>query len=60
MEKLTAYRITYADGSKSETNMAAGVTLYDAKKYFIGKRFNLGSFPVENMQEAVEVESITD
>ena len=55
---LTAYRIIYEDGSTSETNMAAGVTLEDAQKYFIGKYFNLGVFPVEKMVQAVNVEVI--
>jgi len=39
---LTAYKITYSDGSTSSTNMAAGVTLEDAEKYFIGQWFNFG------------------
>lgn len=55
---LTAYKITYADGSTTSTNMAAGVTLEDAQKYFIGQRFDLGAYPVENMQEAIKVEQI--
>ena len=55
---LTSYKITYADGSTTSTNMAAGVTLEDAKAYFIGERFDLGVYPVENMQTAVKVEVI--
>jgi hypothetical protein len=56
---LTAYRITYSDGSTSSTNMAADVTLEDAEKYFIGQWFNLGMYGIkENMQTAVKVEVI--
>lgn len=55
---LTAYKITYADGSTTSASMAAGVTLEDAKAYFIGKQFGLGVYPAENMQEAVNVEQI--
>lgn len=55
---LTSYKITYADGSTSLTDMAAGITLADAQKYFIGQRFDRGAYPVENMQEAVKVEQI--
>ena len=55
---LTAYRITYQDGSTSETSMAAGVTLDQAREYFIGKYFNLGVFPIEKMVQAVKVEAI--
>lgn len=36
---LTAYRITSSDGSSYVTSMAAGVTLDDAKKYFLGQVF---------------------
>jgi hypothetical protein len=41
--------------------MAKGVTLEDAKKYFIGKWFDLGGGwhkngdPIENMQRAISV-----
>jgi hypothetical protein len=54
-QPLTAYEITYDNGEKTRTSMAAGVTLDDAKKYFIGKRFNFGAFPVEDMHVAVDV-----
>jgi len=55
---LPAYKITYADGSTSRTSMAAHVTLEDARAYFIGQKFDLGVYPIENMQEAVKVEQI--
>ena len=58
MSDLTSYKITYADGSTTSTNMAAHVTLDDAKQYFIGQRFDLGVYPQENMQMAVKVEVI--
>ena len=58
-EPLTAYRVTYRDGSTTSTNMAAGVTLDQAKAYFIGKWFNLEMYGIkENMQEAISVEAI--
>jgi len=54
--ELTAFEITYSDGSVSRTNMAAGVTLEEAQEYFIGKRFDVGMYGIkENMQEAVKV-----
>ena len=55
---LTAYRITYADGSTSVTSMAAGITLEDAQNYFIGHYFDVGAYPIENMQTAISVEAI--
>lgn len=39
MADLTAYRVTYDDGSSYCTAMAAGVTLTDARNYFMGKTF---------------------
>jgi hypothetical protein len=57
--KLTAYKITYDDGSTSSTNMAAGVTLDDAKKYFIGKTFTDEDHKgKETKRKAVKVELI--
>jgi hypothetical protein len=37
MKTLPAFKITLADGSFYVTSMAAGVTLADAKAYFLGK-----------------------
>lgn len=58
MNNLTAYRITYADGTISETNMAADVTLAEAEKYYLGNKFDLGCYPKENLQTAIKVEQI--
>jgi hypothetical protein len=35
---LTAYRVTRSDGSSYVTDMAADVTLADARAYFVGAR----------------------
>ena len=55
---LTAYRITYADGTVEQTNMAANVTLEDARQYFSGKWFDLVIYPEERLVKAVNVERI--
>lgn len=57
---LTAYKITYSDGTEISINMAADVTLPDAVKYFVGQRFDVGSYPVENIQTATMVEEIEE
>jgi len=36
---LTAFRVSYDDGSIEETNMAAGITLAEATAHFVGQRF---------------------
>lgn len=55
---LTAYKITTEKGVSWSTSMAAGVTLGDAEKYFIGHRFNVGAYDREDMQTAVKVEKL--
>jgi hypothetical protein len=62
--ELPGFEITYADGQKTRTSMARGVTLEDAKAYFVGKGFDLGSGwkkngePIENMQRAIDVKQL--
>ena len=55
---LTTFKVTYSDGSTNITSMAAHVTLTDAREYFVGKQFNVGYYPVQNMQTAVKVEQL--
>ena len=55
---LPAYKITFTDNSTISTNMAAHVTLDDAKAYYLGQWFDVGAYPVENMQMAIGVEAI--
>lgn len=38
------------------TNMAKNVTREDAMNYFIGKKFNVGVFPNENLQKVIDIE----
>ena len=58
MKELTAYEITYTNGQKTRTSMAAGVTLEQAEAYFIGKQFNLGVYQVEDIQTAIKIEKL--
>jgi hypothetical protein len=55
---LTAYKITTEKGVSWSTSMAAGVTLEDAEKYFIGQRFGMGIDDNEDMQTAISVEKL--
>ena len=57
-EALTAYKITFEDGSTMSTSMASTVSLEDAKKYYIGQYFNMGVYPKEKMLKAVKVEKL--
>ncbi len=55
---LTTYKITYGNGMTTVTSMAAGITLDEARAYYIGQWFDLGINDREDMQQAVDVEEI--
>lgn len=50
---LPAYRMTTESGYTWETNMAAGITLKDAEKYFLGKLVTISEYPDEHLAEIV-------
>ena len=52
---LTAYTVTMSDGSFYTTNMAAGITLEEARAYFLGQWFEQAD--EETMLQAVAVET---
>jgi hypothetical protein len=52
---LTAYTVTTSDGSFYTTNMAAGITLEQARAYFLGQWFEQAD--EKTMLQAVAVES---
>ncbi len=39
MNELPAYRVIYADGTSYVTSMAKGITLDQARAYFVGESF---------------------
>lgn len=55
---LTSYRVTYSNGTVCDINMAAGVTLDDARDHFVGNAFDLGNGETEVMATAVSVEAL--
>ncbi len=57
-QPLTAYRVTYADGTEYVTNMAANVTLEEARRYFSGKFFELGEYPDDRIVKCINVEAL--
>ena len=57
---LTAYRVYLSDGTNYVTNMAQGITLTQAKGYFLGQWLNVGSVEdrmayVQKVEEVQEV-----
>lgn len=51
---LPAFRVFYADGTSYVTSMAAGVTLAQARAYFVGQSFEQ---PDESMKLVVNAEN---
>jgi len=40
------------------TSVSNKVGLEEAKEYFLGTIFNLGSYPIENLQECIDIKFI--
>jgi len=51
-EKI-AVKVIFANGNSLVTEING--TFQDAKKYYLGKYFNIGIYPIEQMSKAVEV-----
>lgn len=60
-DKLNSVKVLFADTSYNYmTNVSAQSTEQSVKEYFVGKRFNLGAFPIEDMQVCTGVEFINN
>ena len=55
---LPAFKVTTDTGHSWTTSMAKGITLAQAKKYFLGQSFDVGVFPEEKMEKVVKVVQI--
>ena len=54
---LNTVKVLFADPQHNySTNVSAQTTEITAVQYFVGKRFNVGSFPVEDMQQCIGIE----
>ena len=53
---MKSYKITLENGHSYDTSMAAGVTLEEAKNYFLGKMLNIGFGEHDKMVKCVNVE----
>lgn len=57
MDNLRAVKITYSNGHVTNTSMAAHLTDDTILNYFaVGKWFNIGIGPADNMQQVVKCE----
>lgn len=56
-QKLNTVKVLFADSQYNyTTNVSAQSTRETAEDYFIGKWFNLGTYPKENMQKCTGIE----
>lgn len=54
---LNSVKVLFADSSFNyETSVSATATKKEATNYFVGKWFNVGLYPVENMQQCIGIE----
>ena len=56
---LTAYKVYLNDGSDYVTNMAEGITIDDARKYFVGQWFTEEDYNgKETHRQAINVQEV--
>jgi len=55
--KLNTVKVKFEDSINDyTTNVSSQTTEITAMQYFVGKRFNVGCFPVEDMQQCIGIE----
>jgi len=55
--KLNSVKVMFADSSNNyETDVSSQTTKMDAIKYFVGNYFDMGIYPVEDMQQCIGIE----
>ena len=53
---MKAVKVMFADSQYDyTTSVNPQVTDEELKKYFVGAVFNLGAYPVENMQKCIDI-----
>lgn len=54
--KLNAVKVIFANPAYNYiTSVSATTTKKSAEEYFVGQKFNLGSYPIENMQKCIKI-----
>lgn len=53
---LDSVKVTFANGDWFITGFNAQVSREEIAKYYMGNYFNVGTYPKEDMQQAVKVE----
>jgi len=56
-DKLNSVKVKFEDSANDyETNVSSQTTEITAIRYFVGKYFDMGIYPVENMQQCIGIE----
>ena len=54
---LNTVKVLFTDSKYNyETNVSANATEQTTKEYFVGKYFDLGIYPKEDMQKCIDIE----
>jgi len=56
MSKLISVKCFYSNGETISTNVNGQCSDEEIKDYFVGKYFDLGIYPAENMRMCLKVE----
>lgn len=60
-DNLNGVKVYFADSSLNYyTSVSAQSTKESTEQYFVGKHFNMGVFPIENMQKCIAIEFINN
>lgn len=56
---MKAVKVMFADSQYDyTTSVNPKATDKELKKYFVGARLNVGAYPIENMQECIDISII--
>lgn len=56
-KSLGMVRVKFADSKYNyKTNVSGSITEEQARNYFVGKMFDVGTYPNENMQKAIDID----
>jgi hypothetical protein len=55
VHNMKTAQLETTSGYKWKTSLADGVTLESVKRYFMGRKFNIGTYPTEKMEKVVHI-----
>jgi hypothetical protein len=57
MSRINYVKVKFANNKLNYiTSINSSATLQDVQNYYINQYFNVGSYPIENMQQCIDIE----